>query len=150
VGGVDLMSRFRGLAVVALMLVMESSSAQAQSSSKIPRIGYMSADSGPNVLSTAFLTALGELGWEEGRNVVIEYRWAQGHPEDPRGAKPADLPVEQPTKFDLVINLGTAKALGLTLAQSVLDRASETIPSAPAMPGRGARSAWMAPTASAP
>jgi hypothetical protein len=84
VGGVDLMSRFRGLAVVALMLVMESSSAQAQSSSKIPRIGYMSADSGPNVLSTAFLTALGELGWEEGLNVVIEYRWAQGRPEDPQ------------------------------------------------------------------
>ena len=112
--------------------------AHAQPASRLPIIGFLGTDATAwSPWTAAFVARLRELGWIEGRTITIEYRWSEGRPERTtafanvdkilHGTKPGSIPIEQPTKFDLVINLTTAKALGLTIPASLMSLADELI-----------------------
>jgi len=89
---------------------------QFASNRKLPAIYFVSS----------FVKAGGLMSY--GPDIADTYRRAASHVDRIlRGARPGDLPVEQPTKFELAINLKAAKALGLTFPQSILQRADRLI-----------------------
>jgi len=71
------MNRKIAIWLLTAFLLTNASLAEAQQAGKIPRIGYLNRGAGPGEASEAFLNGLRDLGWIEGKNIAIEYRWAE-------------------------------------------------------------------------
>jgi putative tryptophan/tyrosine transport system substrate-binding protein len=70
--------KWLGLSVIAFVLVVAGSAVRAQQVHKVPRIGYLTLAKGPSWPEQEFLQGLRDLGYVEGQNIIIDYRWAEG------------------------------------------------------------------------
>ena len=112
--------------VGTLALLAAPLAAAAQPVSQVPRIGWLQHRLPAVYPEIDFAAAGGLMAY--GTNVTDNFRRAAAYVDKIlKGARAADLPVEQPTKFELVINLKAARALGLTIPPAVLQRADHMI-----------------------
>jgi putative ABC transport system substrate-binding protein len=109
------------------LVIIPSGSRTALPTHRMPLISAAARNHVPAVYGFSYYVRDGGL-LSYGPDVVDSFRRAASYVDRIlRGAKPAELPVQLPTKFELAVNLKTAKALGLTVPQSILLRADEVI-----------------------
>ena len=137
------MKRREFIATVGGAAAMWPLSARAQQPRKIPKIGVLwhagsAEEEGPYL--AALREGFRDIGYVDGKTFILENRFPTSNPSADgyrqaatyidqilRGAKPADLPVQLSVKFELIVNLKTAKAMGLKIPESFLVRADKVI-----------------------